>query len=262
MKKDINKIKLFLMDMDGTVYLGDQKIDGAFESLDEIRNRNIQICFLTNNSSKSKNTCLKRLKEVYGFNVSENELYTSLNATCEYLNKHYKGKRVFTLATPDVQQELTEKGINLVEDNPDIVLLTFDTTLSYDRLFKFSRFLEQGLPYIATHPDDFCPSSIGKMPDIGAFISMFEHTVNRSPDVIVGKPYSEMANAVMKEYGLSSDEIAMVGDRISTDICFGVNNGFMSILVLTGETTKESLAKSSVKPDIVLDTFADILKLI
>lgn len=262
MKYDIKNIKLFLMDMDGTVYLGDQKIEGAFEALDEIRKSGRQICFLTNNSSRSKRTCLKRLREVYRFDVADNELYTSLNATCELLNSQYKNKRVFTLATPDVLGELIEKGINIVEDDPDIVLLTFDTTLNYDRLFKFTRYLEQGKPYIATHPDDFCPSSLGKMPDIGAFMAMIKHTVGRSPDIIVGKPYSEMAKAIMHEYGLSKNEIAMVGDRLTTDILFGVNNDFMSILVLTGETTKESLIQSNIKPDLVLDTFADVLKLL
>ncbi len=262
MKYDINNIKLFLMDMDGTVYLGDKKIEGAFEALDKIRKNGKQICFLTNNSSRSKRTCLKRLREVYEFNVGDNELYTSLNATCELLNSQYKDKKVFTLATPDVRGELIEKGINLVEDDPDILLLTFDTTLSYDRLFKFTRYLEQGKPYIATHPDDFCPSNIGNMPDIGAFIAMIEHTVGRSPDIIVGKPYSEMAKAIMYEYGLSQNEIAMVGDRLTTDIFFGLNNDFMSILVLTGETTRESLAQTEIKPDLVLDTFADILKLL
>lgn len=261
-KIDLSNIKLFLMDMDGTVYIGDNKIPGAFESLETLRKAGKRICFLTNNSSRAQKTYIEKLKRVYDFTADENEVYTSAMATCEFLkNKHY-GKKVFILAPPDVKKEFEDFGINVVEDDPDIVLVCFDTTLTYDKLYKACKFIYQGKYYVASHPDNFCPAPDGPMPDMGGFIACIEKTVGKLPDVIVGKPYSEMAEAVQSKFGLKKEEIAMVGDRLYTDIRFGTDNGFTSILVLTGETDREMLEQSSFKPTVVLDTFSDVLDLV
>lgn len=260
MDKQLDKIKLFLMDMDGTVYLGNNKIDGAFEALETLRNMGKKICFLTNNSSRSNSTYVNKLANVYGFKATKDEVYTSAQATCEFLKNKHLGEKVFLLAPPDVRKEFVDFGIPLDEENPDIVSLCFDTTLNYDRLYKACKFINQGKLYVATHPDNFCPAPECPMPDVGAFIAMIDKTLNKMPDVIIGKPYEEMANAVQAKFGLKKEEIAMVGDRLYTDIRFGVDNGFTSILVMTGETTADMLDESNIKPTIVLNTFADVLK--
>lgn len=262
MEYNLDKIKLFLMDMDGTVYLGNNKIEGAFEALETLRKMGKRICFLTNNSSRANATYVEKLKRVYDFEASSDEVYTSSQATCEFLKNKHNGEKVFLLAPPDVRQEFIDFGIELDEENPDIVLICFDTTLTYDRLYKACKFINQGKLYVTTHPDNFCPAPDCPMPDVGAFIAMIEKTLGKTPDVIVGKPYIEMAEAVQAKFGLAKEEIAMVGDRLYTDIRFGVDNGFTSILVLTGETTKEMLAESEIRPSVVLNTFAEVLKLV
>jgi len=260
--KEINQVKLFLMDMDGTVYLGNNPIPGAFEALEYLRTHGRKICFLTNNSSRANITYRNKLKNVFNFTAGEDEVYTSAQATCMFLKNKHNGKKVFLLAPDDVKAEFEAFGIPLDDENPDIVVLAFDTTLTYDKLFKACKFIDQGKLYVATHPDNFCPDPVCNMPDIGGFIACIEKTLGVLPDVIVGKPYEEMAAAVQSKFGLKKEEIAMVGDRLYTDIKFGVNNGFKSILVLTGETDLKMLENSDIKPTVVLPSFGDVLKII
>ncbi len=267
-KEELKQIKLFLMDMDGTVYLGPQKIAGAFEALETLRRNGRKVCFLTNNSSRSQDQYVEHLRR-YDFVADQSEVYTSSLATCGYLNKHHKGAKVYALATPCVREEMRRQGVNVIEgeptertDYPDVVVVAFDTTLTYDRLYAACRYINAGATYIATHPDNFCPALECNMPDMGGFIAIIQKTLDKLPDVIVGKPYHPMAEAVGEKFGLKPNEIAMVGDRLYTDVRFGVDNGFAGILVLTGETTREMLAESTVRPTLVLDTFADILPML
>ena len=261
------------MDMDGTVYLGKQAIPGAFEALTAIRRSGRKISFLTNNSSRTQEQYIERLKG-FDFHIGLDEIYTSTLATCVYLNKYHKGARVFALATPQVQREMIVNGVNLVgvshedgtadkvDERPDIVVVAFDTTLAYARLYQACTYIWQGAKYVATHPDNFCPTDGCPMPDMGGFIAMIDKTLDKQPDVIIGKPCAPMAKAVAETYGLNPDEIAMVGDRLYTDIRFGVDNGMASVLVYTGETSHEMAAASPIKPTIALETFADILPLL
>lgn len=267
-KEELKGIKLFLMDMDGTVYIGPQKIPGAFEALETLRANGRRVCFLTNNSSRSQDQYVEHIRR-YDFEASEDEVYTSSLATCLYVKKHYPNAKVFALATPRVREEMRRQGLNVMEDcptdradYPDVVIVAFDTTLTYDRLYAACRYINAGAAYVATHPDNFCPALECNMPDMGGFIAIIEKTLDRLPDVIVGKPYAPMAEAVAAKFGLKPNEIAMVGDRLYTDVRFGVDNGFAGILVLTGETTPAMLAESPIKPTLVLNTFADILELL
>ena len=267
-KEQLQKIKLFLMDMDGTVYLGPQKIPGAFEALETLRQNGRRICFLTNNSSRSQDQYVEHIKR-YDFEASADEVFTSSMATCGYLRRHYPNARVYALATPRVRDEMRRLGVDVIEGEPsapaqypDVVVVAFDTTLTYDRLYAACRYIHAGAKYVATHPDNFCPALECNMPDMGGFIAIIQKTLDVLPDVIVGKPYPPMAQAVADKFGLSPDEIAMVGDRLYTDVRFGVDNGFAGILVLTGETTREMLQESPIRPTLVLDTFADILPML
>ena len=267
-KDELAQIKLFLMDMDGTVYLGPQKIPGAFEALETLRRHGRRICFLTNNSSRSQDQYVEHIRR-YDFEASPEEVYTSAMATCGYLNKRYPHAPTYVLAPPRVRAEMRRMGVNVLEGEPSdpaqypaVVVVAFDTTLTYDRLYAACRYIHAGAVYVATHPDNFCPALECNMPDMGGFIALIEKTLDRLPDVIVGKPYAPMAEAVGEKFGLLPREIAMVGDRLYTDIRFGVDNGFAGILVMTGETTPAMLEASPIRPTLVLDTFADILPLL
>ena len=149
-----------------------------------------------------------------------------------------------------------------MDENPDVCVIGFDTSLTYDRLYKFCGYVNSGLPYIATHPDYFCPAPNCPMPDIGALIEAIRLTVGRSPDLIMGKPHKTAGERLAKKYNLPPKKIAMVGDRLYTDVAFGKNCGFVSILVLSGETTLDMLPKSKIKPDYTLDKVKDIIPLL
>lgn len=255
--KDINEVELFLLDLDGTVYIGDTEIEGAFDTINALRQKGKKICFLTNNSSKSQEAYIEKLAKL-GLNISKDEIYTSGMATSEFLIKKFPNKSVFLLGTEALRKELASYNIKF-SDNADIAVLGFDTGLTYDNLYKFCLHLLNGKEYIATHHDNVCPAPLGDMPDVGSFIKMIECATNRLPDYICGKPYSIMANCIKDRFKLENNQIAMIGDRLYTDIAFGLNNDFYSVLVLSGETDKKMLDNSKMCPDLVLGSIKEIL---
>ena len=257
MKKDIKNVELFLFDLDGTTYIGGKEIDGAFDAINHLRAIGKKICFFTNNSSRNHADYVVKINNM-GLKVSGDEIYTSGQVTCEYILENFKGKKVYLLGNDRLKMEFENYGIPVVDDNPDLCVIAFDTSLQYDRLYQFCKYVLKGLPYVATHPDFTCPAEECPMPDIGAMIEMVRLTTGRTPDVIMGKPHTEAGLRLAKNYGLNVDQIAMVGDRLYTDIAFGNNCGFVSVLVLTGETTREMLKESSVQPDYVLGGVRDI----
>ena len=182
--------------------------------------------------------------------------------TAEYILENFLGKKVFLLGNERLRKEFEDYGIPVVDENPDLCVIAFDTSLAYDRLYQFCKYVKKGLPYIATHPDFTCPAEECPMPDIGAMIEMVRLTTGRTPDVIMGKPHTEAGLRMAKNHGLTADKVAMVGDRLYTDIAFGNNCGFVSVLVLTGETDRNMLKESLVQPDYVLDGVRDIPKAI
>jgi Predicted sugar phosphatases of the HAD superfamily len=256
--RKLSDIELFLFDMDGTVYLGDTEIEGSFDAIRALRAVGKRICFFTNNSSKSADDYIEKLKRM-GLDITRDEIYTSGEVTCEYINERYKKPKVFVLGNEKLRAEFLRHGISLSEEDPDLCVLGFDTSLEYNRLYRFCGELFKGKPYIATHPDMFCPTENCPMPDIGGMILLIEATINRRPDVIIGKPYTPAGDGVKKRFNLPADKIAMVGDRIYTDILFGKNNGFASVLVLSGETSLKMLNDSDAQPDFVFDKVKDIL---
>ena len=258
---ELKDIKLFLMDMDGTVYIGDKKIKGAFEALEELRRRGRKVLFLTNNSSKTAVDYVKKLSSM-GYPATEKDIFSSGEATIRFLQENRQGKKVLLLANSAVYKQFKEAGINLVKEDADLVLICFDTELDYKKLTAACNCLFEGKEYIVSHPDFVCPANPHSIPDVGSFMALIKAVTGREPDLIVGKPYKTMAEYVAKDFGLRPDEIAMVGDRLYTDIKFATDNGMTSILVLTGETTLPDLEKSDVKPDVVLNTFKDVLKLL
>ena len=248
--KNIKDVELFVFDLDGTVYIGDTEIEGSFAAINELRAMGKRICFFTNNSSRMHTDYIARLNNL-GLRTYTDEIYTSGQVTCEYILDNYRGKKVFLLGNERLKNEFELYGIDVVDEDPDICVIGFDTSLTYDRLYKFCKYVNNGLPYIATHPDYFCPAPECPMPDIGSLIEAIRLTIGRTPDIVMGKPHKSAGERLAMKYNLPAKKIAMVGDRLYTDVAFGKNCGFVSVLVLSGETTPEMLLTANEKPDII-----------
>lgn len=257
----LNNIKCFILDMDGTFYLGDRLLPGAMEFIAFLKATGRDYLFLTNNSSRSAAFYADKIRRMGLDDITDDKVFTSGQATAIYLNAQNKGRRVFLVGTPYLRQELEGYGLTIVDDEPDFVVVGFDTTLTYDKLWKACDFIREGVTYIATHPDLNCPVEGGVMPDCGAIIAFIEASTGKQP-FIVGKPYGEIIRCIFEKTGLGPQQLAIVGDRLYTDIQTGINGGITSILVLSGETTVDDLEHSSVKPDYVVDGIGDIIKLV
>lgn len=262
MEKNLKNIECFLFDLDGTLYVGGVVIEGAKATLEEISKLNKKICFLTNNSSLSTEDYAAKLKSK-GLLIEGAKIMSSGGSAIQLLKSKYYGKSVYPVCTESYKKELIDKGINIVEDNPDIVLLTYDTSITYEKLSKACIFIKDGATYIATHHDINCPSDKGYLPDAGSYMALIKTSTGRDCDIICGKPFTPMADYVKSNFpDINNQNIAMVGDRIYTDIMFGKENGFVSILTMTGETDVVTLKNSSVKPDFVIASVNDIKNLI
>ena len=257
----LKEIQCFLLDMDGTFYLGNTLIDGARDFLHLLNAQGKQFIFLTNNSSKNNREYQKKLEKM-GCKVDMDRVFTSGEATTLYLNKETPGATIFLLGTPLLEQEFIEAGFKLVNDTdikPDYVVLGFDTTLTYDKLWRACDLIREGIPYIATHPDYNCPLEGGKfMPDTGSVIKLIEASTGVMPTVI-GKPNRYIVDTLLEKYSLKRENVAMVGDRLYTDIKTGENAGITSILVFSGETTEDMYRESSVKADYTFPSIKELM---
>jgi 4-nitrophenyl phosphatase/NagD protein len=256
----IKKTECFLFDLDGTVYLGDQLLPGARDLLAYLDKNSRPYLFLTNNSSRSRADYSLKLTK-YGLNTPNEKIFSSGMATAIYLKKQQPGARVYLVGTPSLEDEFRSYGFELVEENPDFAVLGFDTTLTYEKIWKLADFVREGKPYIATHPDINCPTPNGYMPDIGAMMAMIASSTGREPDVIVGKPHSPMVEAIVEKTGFGPDKLTMVGDRLYTDIAMGAA-GISTVLVLSGETNMEDLVTAPHQPDLVCDNLGELLRLL
>lgn len=259
--KTLDNIRLFLLDMDGTFYLGENLIEGSLDFIDRVRATGRDFLFLTNNSSHNALFYVERLRRM-GLDVDRSKILTSSEATCAKLRELYPGKRAFVLGNEFLIEEFREAGIPVDFENPEIVVIGFDTTLDYAKMRAVCDFVRAGLPYIATHPDFNCPTETGFMPDIGAIIAFIEASANRRPELIVGKPNFGIVEAALRRTGVPKEQMAMVGDRLYTDIETGLRCGMTSILVMSGETTEEMLAASATVPDFKFGRLADMIPLL
>lgn len=258
---DLKKIEVFLFDMDGTLNMGDVAIAGAMDTLKFLDKKGKRICFVTNNSSKSKYDYFYKMKKM-GYDAKLEQIITSGMATAQYISRHLPYKSAYVLGTDCLKQEFKDYGIEVKEihEDADIVILAFDTELTYEKLFHATNLISKGSIYLATHPDFVCPSDLGDMPDAGAIMELIFKTNGKRPDVVVGKPCAPMAEYVFDHCSVHPDKVAFIGDRLYTDIMFGINNKMTSILVLTGETTLEMLYASDIKPDYVLASVNELRK--
>ena len=256
--KKLKEITCFALDMDGTIYLGNQWIEGAREFLSAVENAGKKYIFLTNNSSKGPENYVKKLADM-GLSVKKEQIVTSGQATIYYLKRNFPGKRVFLLGNELLKAEFLEEGIVLDDENPEVVVTGFDTSLDYAKMCKVCDFVRSGLPYIATHPDYNCPTETGFIPDAGAIHAFIHASAFRYPDHVVGKPSGDIMDYLAERAGVSKAETAMVGDRLYTDVAAGVNNGYTGILVLSGEATMEDAKASDVMPDMIFDSVKEMI---
>lgn len=259
----ISKIKCFLFDMDGTINLGNTLIPGMEGFFDKLSAAGRKYYLLTNNSSKAPENYVEKMTRL-GVPVTEKDVLISTDALTNWLEKTKPGASLFVLALEPVKKTLREAGFVLttsLEEGADYVVLGFDQALNYENLTIACRLIDKGVPYIATHPDVRCPIEGGEfIPDTGAMIKLIETATGKSPLMIAGKPFKHMVDVVLDKTGFKKEEIAMVGDRLSTDIAFGLNNGILSILVLTGEASLEDVEKENIHPDVILNHAKEILE--
>lgn len=254
-------IRHVALDMDGTIYMGMSLFDFTKPFLSRLKQMGITYSFLTNNPSTSISDYLKKLAGM-GIEATADEMYTTALATIDYLKTHLPAaKRLFILGTPSMTSEFVKAGFEVAEDSaddrPDAVVVAFDKTLTYDRLCRAAWWIQQGLPYIATNPDRVCPTDQPTvLVDCGSICKCLEHATSRQPDITLGKPDPNMLSGIMQRYGLRADEIAMVGDRIYTDVQMAFNAGAFGVLVLSGETTLDIVAEAPRKPDLTADSIA------
>jgi len=261
-KKSITELKrkkVFFFDLDGTLYLGNQLFDGVIEVLEALKEQGKHFFFLSNNSSKSTSDYLKKLNKL-NLNATRENIILSQHPTISYLKKN-NYKTVFLLGNESLKKEFIEEGITLSESNPEVIVLAFDQELTYDRLTKASYSLQNGLPYIATHLDDKCPTEDGFIPDAGGIAALLYKTTGRMP-VVFGKPNKEMLLFKLKEIKVKPQDAVMFGDRLYTDIKMGIEAEVTTCCVLSGETTLEMINKSkSEKPDFIINGIWEILKI-
>ena len=247
----------FMIDMDGTVYKGNNVIPGAPKFIERLKERKIPFVFLTNNSSSNRAHYHDKLKRM-GFNVSIDNILTSTTATIAYIKKYHHGKTVYPLGTPRFVDEISDAGIAVNGNDPDIVLLAFDTTVTYEKMNNAYQFIKKGAAFIATHPDDLCPTEDGYDIDIGPFIRFFESMTGVKATVI-GKPNHLMVMMAAETMNVDPKGLVMVGDRIYTDMKMAADSGIRSIMVLTGEARKEDVT-DEIKPTMIVGSVDDILR--
>ena len=240
----------FLFDLDGTVYLDETPIGDVKGTLARLRAMHKRIVFLTNNSSKTEAEYRQKLTRI-GLWGEGDLVYTSAMATAEHVAARFPHKRVYLLATDAVKEEFS-RTVPLVEEAPDVVILAYDTTLTFAKMKRFNEFLAGGAVFLATHPDAVCPTAGVSMPDVGAFLQLFYASSGRRPDLIVGKPGTAMGEGLERRLGIPRARMCMTGDRMHTDIRFGNNCGMHTVLVLSGETTEETMKNFPDRPDLVL----------
>ncbi|MEG1874180.1 MAG: HAD-IIA family hydrolase [Angelakisella sp.] len=252
----LRQIKLFVLDMDGTFYLGEQILDGSLEFLSTVQDTGRSFVFFTNNSSKSPDAYVTKLAGM-NCHVSPEEVMTSGDVTINYLHTHYPDRPVYLVGTPVLEESFRKAGIRLVEDDPELVVVGFDMTLNYHKIERAATFIRRGATFLATHLDINCPTEHGDIPDCGSFCAMLTLSTGVQPKYL-GKPFPETVDLVLDRTGFDRSQVAFVGDRLYTDVATGVNNGAHGLLVLTGETQLPDLVGSAVQPDAVFASLGEI----
>ena len=257
----LSDVRAFLLDIDGTLALGDHLLPGALAFLATLERTGRKWLYLTNNSSRSAEDTLLKIQKL-GLPVTPEQVLTSGQSAFRHL-RGLGHQRLYLMGTPSLQGEARAEGFELVapEETPQAVLLGFDRTLTFEKLRQAHRLLHQGLPFFATHPDLVCPTADIPEPDVGSMLALFHASSGRRA-VILGKPEPPMAAAALARLGLAPKECAMVGDRLYTDIAFAHRAEMQSVLVFSGETRPGTDYPEGQRPDIALPSIGDLIPLL
>lgn len=259
--KNLKGKKLFLLDMDGTIYLDTELFDGTIDFLEYVKSIGGRYMFVTNNSSKSVDKYIEKLGSL-GITATSDDFLTSTNATITHLKK-INHKKIYAFGTESFRKQLADANLPIttkLDDDIDCLCMGFDTELTFKKLEDACILLGRGVDYIATNPDWVCPTWYGFVPDCGSVSEMLYNATKRRPQFI-GKPQPAMVELAIEETGFSKEEAIVIGDRLYTDIACGVNAGISSAFVLSGEGTLDDLEKSEVKPEFVFKNIREMLEI-
>ncbi len=256
--------KLYIFDMDGTIYLGNHVFDFAIRFINHLRAAGKRVMFFTNNASHSTDFYVQKLSRL-GFSPTREEIMTSGDVTIEYLKRHRAGKSVYLVGTDELVENFRENGIPMLtgkEERADIVVTSFDTTLTYEKLDNACRLVRGGAEYLSTHPDFNCPTETGFIPDSGAIAAFVTASTGKVPTYF-GEPYRETIEMICEATGLDCSEMCIFGDRLYTDIAVGKRHGVTAVLVLSGETTEADVDAAACvdQPDLVFGSLDDVDRL-
>lgn len=256
---DFKAKRLFLLDMDGTIYLGDQLFDGTLDFLRQVRAQGGKYLFVTNNSSRSVSAYVERLNGM-GIPSDADDFLTSVDALIWYLRGKYDDALIYAFGTKTFRQQLSEAGFRItdkLEDGVSLLVCGFDTELTFQKLEDACILLGRGVDFVATNPDWVCPTSYGSVPDCGSVCEMLFRATGRRPKFI-GKPEPEMALLSLEKYGYTPEQAVLVGDRVYTDIACGVNAGVDTAFVLSGEGVPEDIERFNVHPTGIYQNIREI----
>jgi HAD superfamily hydrolase (TIGR01450 family) len=250
-------VELFVLDMDGTIYLGERLFPWTLPFLERVRESGRRFRFMTNNSSKSGLDYVAKLRRL-GVPVDDDAVYTSGQAATEWLARRGDVRRVHIMGTPALEAEFRRAGFELVDEAPDWLVMGFDDTLTYAKLERFAALARAGVPYLATHPDLVCPTERGPVPDIGGTIAFMEAVAGRRPDPVIGKPSPAIFRILSEASGVPLSRVAVIGDRLYTDIAGARAAGALAILVLSGEAAAADLEGAEARPDLVIQDLSEL----
>ena len=262
---DLKSKKLFLLDMDGTIYLDDNLFGGAAEFLGLVKERGGRYVFLTNNSSRGVESYIEKMTRL-GIRTTADDFLTSVDALIVYLNMNYgknaDGRKIYIMGTSSFKDQMADAGFNItdrLEDDIAMLIIGFDRELTFSKLEDACILLGRGVEYLATNPDWVCPTWYGSVPDCGSFAWMLEKATGRKPKFI-GKPQPDMALLALEKFGYEAADALLIGDRLYTDIACGNNAGVDTAFVLSGEGTLADLETSQTKPTYVFENIEKILQ--
>jgi NagD protein len=249
----------YALDLDGTVYLGDQLLEGAAETITALR-QVARVVFVTNKPLETAESYGAKLTRL-GIPTSPHDVVTPLDALVQYLERHHPGARVLTVAETLVDDVLRSSGHDVVSEplDADVVVVSFDRTFTYAKLLAAFKAVGNGASIIATNPDPFCPTPDGGLPDCAAMLAAVEACTSTRAEAIVGKPSAHMGRAILARLDAAPQDCVVVGDRLLTDIAMAGELGMSSVLVLSGVTRVGDLANSTVQPDYVVRSLRDVL---
>ena len=252
----LKQIKCFILDLDGTVYLGKKVLDVSIEFLETLSKNDIRFKFFTNNSSKNAKFYVKKIRSM-GYAAKDDMMLISNQVIISHIQATMQDKKVFILGNEYLKSDFIYSDINVVDEDPDVVVVGFDTSLAYENVSKACKFIRNGAIFLGVHPDFNCPVENGFIPDCGSICAMITASTGVIPEYF-GKPSIHTLHYILEKTGLKEEEIAFVGDRLYTDIAIGQGNDAVTILVLSGETKLQDLKKSEIQPTFTFNSLKEV----